>query len=118
MKPKETQIMIVRTAILALSIALAGTPALAAPAMDHQTTLVRVGDLNLASTEGRDRLDSRLRNAARRICSTGGRGVTERKMEADCTATALATVKPQVDRVIAQAGGGTQLALLMIQPGR
>lgn len=110
--------MITRTAILALSIAFAGTPALAAPATDQQTRLVRVDDLDLAGVEGRDRLDSRLRSAARRICATVGRGVTERKMEADCMATTLASAKPQIERAIAQAGGGARLALLMIEPGR
>ncbi len=110
--------MIARTAALALAIVLAGTPALAAPAMDSRTMVVRVDDLDLASAAGRDRLDSRLRNTARRICATVGRGVTERKMEADCMAIALAAARPQAERAIAQAGGGTRLALLMIEPGR
>jgi hypothetical protein len=33
-------------------------------------------------------------------------------------ATALAAAKPQIERAIARADGGTQLALLMIKPGR
>ncbi len=110
--------MIARTAILAVSLALVGTPALAATAEEAPTATVRIDDLKLTSAKGRETLEARVRTAARALCATGGRSLNDRMMEADCKATALAAAKPQVERAIARADGGTQLALLMIKPGR
>ncbi|ENY81409.1 UrcA family protein [Sphingopyxis sp. MC1] len=110
--------MIARTAILALSLALAGTPALAATADEAPTATIRIDDLKLTSAKGRERLEARVHSAARQICATSARGLAARNSENACMATALAAAKPQMERAIARADGGTQLALLMIKPGR
>jgi UrcA family protein len=46
-------------------------PAHAATEGEVRTRIVRYGDLNLASKEGRDTLDRRIRRAAKAVCSAG-----------------------------------------------
>ncbi len=106
--------MMTRTLILALSLT-AAAPALAAEA---ETVQVRVADLDLSSEKGQQRLETRVKNAARDLCSTGAAGAAERAREAQCVADALAAAKPQADRAIARAESGTQLALLMVRTAR
>lgn len=109
--------MMTRTAVAAFSLAF-GAPALAAPASDDASALVRIDDLNLASASGRETLDTRIRAAARRLCRTNLRGTAEMTLERQCVAAALANARPQSERMIAQARGGGGLALLMLHLSR
>lgn len=111
--------MITRSTILALSLAFCTAPAFAAPETDQATASVRIDDLNLASAQGRQRLDKRIDSAVRLMCRAGGRTLADRALETQCIDSALADAKPQTERAIAQAqGGGTMLALLMVKAGR
>ncbi|HEY0595893.1 UrcA family protein [Sphingopyxis sp.] len=110
--------MMTRMLILALSVAVGTAPAIAAPAAESSVAAVRTVDLDLARANDRERLDTRLKNTANRICSSNMRGVAEAELRSQCVSAALAQVRPQVERAIAQAQGGAQLALLMVRPTR
>ena len=104
--------MMTRTLILALSLTAVAMP-VAAHAED-KSAAVRIDDLNLSRATDRDRLDTRLKSAARAICNTGARGAAENSRRAACVSAALAQAEPRTARAIARTQGGTQLALLMI----
>lgn len=110
--------MITRNLILALSVAVGTAPAIAAPATESSVAKVRTIDLDLTRADDRERLDTRLKNTANRICSSNMHGVAEAELRSQCVSTALAQARQQAARAVAQAQGGTQLALLMIQPAR
>lgn len=109
--------MMIRTAILALSLAF-GAPALAAPTPEGATVIVRIDDLNLAWASGRETLDARIMTAARRLCRSDLRGTSELALQSECIANALASAKVQSERAIAEAGRGVQLAALPITAAR
>jgi UrcA family protein len=106
--------MMTRTLILALSLT-AAAPALAAEA---PTAEVRIADLDLSTAQGQQRLETRVKSAARDLCATGERGVAAMTRQSECIADVMASAKPQADRAIARAEGGTQLALLMVRAAR
>ncbi len=108
--------MMTRTLILALSLT-AAAPAMAT-GTENASVEVRLGDLNLEHAADRQRLDTRLRSAARSICRAGLRGTAENSRRAACVSAALANAGPQAERAIAQAQRGTQLALLMVGAAR
>lgn len=108
--------MMTRTLILALSLTVAAVPA--AAQTEGATAAVSTNDLDLTRAADRDRLDTRIKSAARRLCQTGLRGTAEDARKSACIAAALADAEPQADRAIAQARGGTQLALLMVKADR
>ncbi|WP_260583328.1 UrcA family protein [Sphingopyxis sp. PET50] len=107
--------MMTRSLILALSLAVAGTPAIAA---ERPTAEVRIADLDLATAQGQQRLETRVKSAARSLCDTGERGVAAMTRQSQCIAEVLASARPQADQAIARAGGGTRLALLMVRAAR
>ena len=107
--------MMTRTLILALSLTVAGAPAFAA---EQQTAEIRIADLDLSTAQGQQRLETRMKSAARSLCSTGDRGVSAKSLETQCINEVIASAKPQADRAIARAEGGTQLALLMVRAAR
>lgn len=109
--------MTIRTAILALSLAC-GAPAFAAPASDEATVSVRIDDLDLASTNGRELLDARVMKAARRLCRSGLRGIAELALQTECIAKTVAGAKAQTEQAIAQAGHHLRLAALSVKAGR
>ena len=108
--------MMTRTLILALSLTAAAAPA--AAQTEGATAAVSTHDLDLTRATDRDRLDTRLKSAARRLCQSGLRGTAENARQSACMAAALASAAPQAERAIAQAQGGTQLALLMVEAAR
>ena len=108
--------MMPRTLILALSLTVSAVPA--AAQTEGATAAVSTHDLDLTRATDRDRLDTRLKSAARRLCQSGLRGTAENARQSACVATALAHAAPQAERAIAQAQNGTQLALLMIPVAR
>ena len=108
--------MMTRTLILALSLSVAAVPA--AAQTDVPTAAVSTSDLDLTRAADRERLDTRLKSAARRLCRSGLRSTAENAREPACIAAALANAAPQAERAIAQAQSGTQLALLMVETAR
>ena len=102
---------------LPLSPPAAATPARAAET-GNPAVEVRIDDLNLTRATDRQRLDTRLKSAARSVCRTGLRGAAENARQSACLADVLANVGPQTRRAIARAQNGTQLALLMLDAAR
>ncbi|WP_447755159.1 UrcA family protein [Sphingopyxis fribergensis] len=108
--------MMTRPLILALSLAISVAPA--AAQAGNNVAAVHIDDLDLTQATDREQLDLRLKNAARNVCYTRLRGVAERIRQSECMSDALAGAKPHAERAIAQAQGGTRLALLMVQASR
>lgn len=108
--------MMTRTLTLALSLTVATVPA--AAQTEGATAAVSTAGLDLTRTADRERLDTRVKSAARRLCRSGLRGTAENARQSACVAAALANAAPQAERAIAQAQGGTQLALLMVEAAR
>lgn len=104
--------MMTRTLILALSLSATVVPA--AAWAEDKTATVRIDDLDLTRAADRERLDTRLKSAARSVCQAAARGAAENSRRAACVSDALAQAEPQTRSAIAQAEHGTQLALLMI----
>jgi UrcA family protein len=89
-------------ALLAIPMAYGAIPASAAP----PSVAVSYADLDLASSNGLERLDDRIRHAARRLCSEGGtRPLRDRIAERRCVADALATAQPQFQAAVARTPG-------------
>ena len=109
--------MMTRTLILALSLTIAASPTMAAET-EHKAAAVQIDDLNLTRTADRERLEIRVKSAARSVCRSDVRGAAEMSRQAECTASAIARAEPQTERAIAQAQNGTQLALLMVDAAR
>ena len=108
--------MMTRTLILALSLTIASAPA--AAQAEGATAHVSTAGLDLTQAADRERLDTRVKSAARNLCRTGLRGTAENARQSACIAAALANTAPQTERAIAQAQDGTQLALLMMPAAR
>ena len=108
--------MMTRTAILALSLAFVGTPAVAAA--DEGSAIVRTSDLDLATAAGQHKLDQRVKSAAQRLCRSEGRGLAERALELECVEQVIAGNQPKAERAIAAARGESRLALLMVRTAR
>ena len=109
--------MMTRTLTLALSLAATATPAVAAES-ENATVEVRIDDLDLTRTADRERLDTRIKTAARSVCRSGRRGAAEWAHQSACTSSAIEKAGLQAERAVAQAQNGTQLALLMIDTAR
>ena len=109
--------MMTRTLILAFSLTTAAAPVMAAET-GNPTIKVRIDDLDLTRPADRERLDIRLKSAARSVCRTGLRGAAENARQSACLSDALANVEPQTRQAIARAQNGTQLALLMVRTAR
>lgn len=106
--------MMIRATTLALSLAFASAPALAAPAADEGAAIVHIGNLDLSTATGQRKLEQRVKSAAQRLCRGGGRGLADYSLELKCVAQIIAATQPKTDRAIAQARGEGRLALLMI----
>lgn len=100
-----------KTVIFASFALLAATsPALAAPVTADVSTEVRADDLNLASPAGRDRLDQRVKRAARQLCAIQTRSLAAVDAEKACVALAMKRATPQVDIAIAKASTAVRIA--------
>lgn len=85
-------------ALIALTMTAGG---IAAPAMaqEDQTprVMVRYGDLDLQTADGRERLDARIRGAIRSMCRTDPRPTLwSRASQQACEARARSSVEPQL----------------------
>lgn len=105
---------IVRFAMLASLGAAALLPALPAAAgtVEHVSSEVRYGDLDLKSEAGVAQLKQRIRAAARKVC--GGqvelRDIRARQAADRCLAAALAGANPKIQLAVANARNGENLA--------
>ncbi|KGB53730.1 UrcA family protein [Sphingopyxis sp. LC363] len=109
--------MMTRTLTLALSLTAVATPAMAAES-ENATAEVRIDDLDLTRTADRERLDTRIKTAARSVCRSGLRGTAEQARQSACASNAIEKAELQVERAVAQAQNGTKLALLMVDTTR
>lgn len=109
--------MMTRTLILVLSLAAIANPAAAAES-ENATVEVRIDDLDLTRTADRERLDTRIKIAARSVCRSGLGGTAERARQSACSSNAIEKAGLQAERAVAQAHSGTHLALLMIDTAR
>ena len=90
-----TVVAAVGTALFAGACLFGATaPAAAAPA--PQAISVSYSDINVASTTGRQALDSRIIHAARTVCENGGNDVRSLSAEARCIDTAVAAARSKV----------------------
>ena len=89
--------------LILLSLTAASTLFAAAPAMaDVKTKEVRHADLDLSSVEGRDRLQTRIRQAVKQVCgSPRGFTMEERQDQRNCEKDAFLKAAPQSERIIA-----------------
>lgn len=89
-----------KTHLITIAAVLA-TATVASPAMaqddDRQSVTIRYDDLNLTSAAGRERLDTRVRVAIRKMCGTEVRApMRERVAAAECEAFAKRSIEPQL----------------------
>jgi UrcA family protein len=91
------------TGVTLLSLAApAGAADFGAKSASARSEGVRYTDLNLASAEGRDRLEDRVRNVAERLCETGGSPAPAAAIaSAKCVRRAVAAAAPQIEQAIA-----------------
>lgn len=85
-------------ALLAVTLAAGGVvaPAMAQADTTPQVT-IRYSDLDLATADGRERLDTRVRLAIRTMCNSEPRqSLRQRAASLECAANAQRSVNPQV----------------------
>ena len=96
-----------------LSLSLASTIFASAPAMaEFKSKKVRYADLNLASENGRDRLEMRIKKAVKQVCaSPPAFTLAERMDQAQCVTAAYRKAAPESARIIAAYMEKNRLAL-------
>lgn len=102
--------------LILLSAAITGAgvsvPAAAEDNDDRRSVLVRYHDLNLASVEGRAKLDSRVKSAVRKVCNSRPKHrptLHELALAQECEAATLADAEVKLAGLL-NGAGGTQLA--------
>lgn len=109
---------IISKTVTSLALAAMLSAGAAAPAMakhdgnrDIQTATVSYGDLNLASEAGAQKLESRIRYAARKVCGPqANRSITAMTDYRTCYKSALTSGKKAMVTLIAQAKSGDVFA--------
>lgn len=81
--------------LVCAGICLLGATAPAAAAEPVRTVTIDYADLDLAHDGGRDALDSRIKAAARKVCSDGSRDLRSRTEETRCVRTAIEGAQTQ-----------------------
>ncbi|MCW5647297.1 MAG: UrcA family protein [Sphingopyxis sp.] len=87
-------------------------PAVAEEGDDRRSVVVRYDDLNLASGEGRERLNTRVRVAVQQVCNSRPSSrptLKERSRSQKCEAQTMAEADVKLAGLL-NGGGGTQLA--------
>lgn len=99
--------------LMILSVTLASALMATAPAMaDVKTTDVRYSDLDLSSAEGRDRLQLRIKQAVKRVCSSPRAFTIEERLDQqNCQKAAYVKAASQSERAIAAYMAKRRLAL-------
>lgn len=94
------------TIFASLALAAAAVTGLSVPAFaaDAPTALVHYDDINLASADGAQALQARVKHAAARVCHTNGSDLASVMAAKQCQRTAVAKAMPQVELALAQAG--------------
>ena len=105
-----------RKILTAACVALLGSASVAQPPVVISKSaapfrVVSYGDLNLTSPQGRDRLSSRIRSAARAVCFENNvEQVKFTVARRHCYDSAISDANRQMSEAIAQANAGTALA--------
>lgn len=89
--------------LFSLSILAASALAISTPAMaDVKTKEVHHADLDLASTDGQERLKTRVKSAVKQVCRSP-RAITlkERLDQSRCESEAMASAMPKAEQTIA-----------------
>jgi UrcA family protein len=80
----------IKTLIGFSALALSATAIAAPAAAENVSRAVEYSDLDLASTTGEKRLETRIKSAVRQICSSNQRAtLTEKMLEKQCTDAAM-----------------------------
>ena len=92
-----------RSKLILLSLTVASSLLATAPAMaDTKTKQVRHADLDLSSSAGQERLQTRIKQAVKQVCgSPRGFTMKERQDQRSCEENALKQAVPQGERIIA-----------------
>lgn len=82
-----------------------------APTSETHSIAVSYADLDLTENKGVDRLNTRVRNAARTICEVGGiKPVKMIQLSNECYGGAMERATRDIEIAVASARGGDQLA--------
>ena len=101
------------TSAVAAALLAAGTVALGAPAhaTEQDKVSIQVADLDLTSADGADRLERRIKSAARQICGhLPAQNLQMRRMVASCQAEAVAGASARAGAVLAAASSASRVA--------
>lgn len=91
-------------ALATLSIFSAVSPALAGGIEPTgRTAYIKLGDLDLTSEAGQQKLQHRVRYAVKNVCSTGSADLASRAEARACSDTTMERTMPEVKRLIAAA---------------
>jgi UrcA family protein len=100
------------TLSLAAAIALLAPVAVSANDIDTVSVTVNVADLDLNSAKDQNRLNTRIKSAARKVCGTQNpRSLSEQVMSANCMANALKSTSKQAAIMIAASKAGKRHAV-------
>ena len=92
----ERLLLFFALAMAAIAVCGAAAPAVAQDS-DAPQVAVRYDDLNLSTTAGRDRLDTRVRTAIRAMCTDSSRlTLRQRAVAQECMAQAKRSIEPQL----------------------
>lgn len=86
-----------------LSLAVVSALSMTAPASaDWKTKQVTYADLDLSAPAGRQRLETRVKQAIRQVCGSPSRlTLEERQARLNCEKSAMTRVAPQTEKAIA-----------------
>lgn len=82
-------------------LGMAGAATAGEPDAKLPTAEVHYGDLDLATSEGRDKLETRVERAARRVCPAFSRDIKMNARARECRKVALNAVRPQIEMAVA-----------------
>ncbi|WP_422061365.1 UrcA family protein [Sphingopyxis sp.] len=82
--------------IAAIASGGAAVPAFAQDDLQRPSVTIHYNDLNLSTSAGRERLDTRVRMAIKSMCSVDSRSLRQRAAALECEAAAKRSVEPQV----------------------
>lgn len=112
---KQT-LKIIFVSALATAALIKGVPALAETAPAETVAIVHTADLDLASAEGRQTLDRRLKIAARDVCGVASDADLEGKKEVRrCRDQVLARANAQREQILATSADGATIALSSVR---
>jgi UrcA family protein len=109
---KQT-LLIILSSFLATAAMIKAAPAVAEPAAASvNVSVVRTGDLDLSTDDGRRQLDQRLVSAAREVCGTASDAdLAGKNVVRQCRHDVLAKAQAKRDALLASATSGAPIAV-------